>query len=71
MEKEINHPKAEVKKTIKRKFNGIVVSDKMDKTIVVRVDSSIIHPKYKKRIKVSKKFKVHDEQNMHMYIYVI
>jgi small subunit ribosomal protein S17 len=65
MEKEINHPKAEVKKTIKRKFNGIVVSDKMDKTIVVRVDSSIIHPKYKKRIKVSKKFKVHDEKNQY------
>jgi small subunit ribosomal protein S17 len=65
MEKEIKNPIAEVKKTIKRKFNGMVVSDKMDKTIVVRVDSSIIHPKYKKRIKVSKKFKVHDEKNQY------
>ena len=49
---------------IKRKFSGVVVSDKMDKTIVVRVESVKIHPKYKKRYTVSKKFKVHDEKNI-------
>jgi len=48
---------------IKRKFKGIVVSDKMDKTIVVRVERIKQHPKYKKRYKVYRKFKVHDEKN--------
>ncbi|MFH1822455.1 MAG: 30S ribosomal protein S17 [Patescibacteria group bacterium] len=61
--KEKNEIKKEDKKTIKRKFNGVVVSDKMDKTIVVRVDRVIIHPKYEKRYTVSKKYKVHDEKN--------
>ena len=51
------------KKVIKKKFNGIVVSDKQDKTIVVSVDSVKIHPKYKKRYTLSKKYKVHDEEN--------
>ncbi len=52
-------------KVIRKKFNGIVVSDKMDKTIVVRVDRVKIHPKYKKRYTVSKKYKVHDERNQY------
>ena len=51
--------------TIKRKFNGVVVSDKMDKTRVVSVESVKIHPRYKKRYNVSKKFKVHDEKNQY------
>ena len=56
--------KADNKKLIiKKKFDGIVVSDKMDKTIVVKVDRVKIHPKYKKRYTVSKKYKVHDEKN--------
>lgn len=55
----------EDKKTIKRKFNGIVTSDKMDKTITVSVASVKVHPKYKKRYTVSKKFKVHDEKNLY------
>lgn len=42
---------------------GVIVSDKMDKTVVVKVDSSKRHPKYKKTYTVSKKFKAHDEQN--------
>ncbi len=42
---------------------GIVVSDKMDKTIVVRVDRKVKHPIYKKVMKRSVKFKVHDEKN--------
>ncbi|MBU1180234.1 30S ribosomal protein S17 [Patescibacteria group bacterium] len=54
----------EEKKLIK-KFKGIVVSDKMDKTIVVRIDRRISHPKYKKAYTVSKKYKVHDEKNQY------
>lgn len=53
------------KATIKRKFSGVVVSDKMDKTRVVVVEYVKTHPKYKKRYKVSKKFKVHDEKNQY------
>jgi len=42
---------------------GHVISDKMDKTIVVKVEDFIRHPLYGKRIKRTKKFKAHDEQN--------
>lgn len=52
-------------KIIKRKFSGAVVGDKMDKTRVVSVDSVKVHPVYKKRYKVSKKYKVHDEKNLY------
>lgn len=51
------------KKIIKKKFKGTVVSDKMDKTIVVKVERVKVHPKYGKRYTVSKKYKVHDEKN--------
>ncbi len=47
----------------KRRFKGVVVSDKMDKTIVVKIDKIKVHPVYKKRYKVSKKYKVHDRKN--------
>ena len=55
-----------VKKEIKKKSNtlkGVVVSDKMDKTVVVSVSRFIKHPKYGKFYKVSKKYKAHDEEN--------
>ena len=42
---------------------GVVVSDKMDKTIVVEIVSKTIHPLYKKTVKTSKRFKAHDENN--------
>jgi small subunit ribosomal protein S17 len=42
---------------------GVVVSDKMDKTVVVRVDRLIRHSLYNKYIKRSVKYKVHDEKN--------
>jgi small subunit ribosomal protein S17 len=51
-----------IKKT-KRRLTGVVVSDKMDKTAVVRVDRTDIHPKYLKRFTVSKKYKAHDPEN--------
>jgi small subunit ribosomal protein S17 len=45
------------------KHQGVVVSDKMDKTIVVKVDTLKAHPKYLKRYTQSKRYKVHDEEN--------
>lgn len=51
------------KKVINRKLEGEVVSDKMDKTIVVRVASIKTHSKYKKQYKSSKGYKAHDEKN--------
>lgn len=42
---------------------GVVVSDKMDKTVVVAVTRQFPHPLYKKIIKRTKKYKAHDEEN--------
>ena len=42
---------------------GLVVSDKMDKTVVVSIQDNVKHPLYKKIIKRSVKFKAHDEKN--------
>lgn len=42
---------------------GVVVSDKMDKTVVVAVKDSVQHPLYKKIMKRTVKFKAHDEKN--------
>ncbi len=50
-----------MKKT--KRFVGVVLSDKMDKTVVVGVDRIFQHSKYKKYIKRVKKFKAHDEEN--------
>ena len=47
----------------KRVLEGTVISNKMEKTITVRVERYIKHPLYKKFIKRSKKYTVHDEQN--------
>ena len=44
-------------------LTGIVVSDKMDKTVVVRVERLVRHPVYHKTVKRRKKFKAHDETN--------
>lgn len=45
----------------KRRLIGVVVSDKMQKTIVVEIERQIRHPVYKKVIRRSKKYKAHDE----------
>ncbi len=42
---------------------GVVVGDKMDKTVVVRVTREFRHPVYGKRVKLSKKYMAHDENN--------
>ena len=46
-----------------RKLKGTVTSDKMDKTVTVAVNSFKTHPKYKKRYKITTKYKAHDEKN--------
>jgi small subunit ribosomal protein S17 len=46
-----------------RKLTGTVMSDKMDKTVVVRVDRVVTHPRYRKQYQVSTRFKAHDEKN--------
>ncbi|BCX02350.1 MAG: hypothetical protein KatS3mg053_0288 [Candidatus Roseilinea sp.] len=45
----------------RRRLTGVVVSDKMQKTIVVRVERTVRHPLYKKVLTRSKKYKAHDE----------
>jgi small subunit ribosomal protein S17 len=48
----------------KRKVReGLVVSDKMDKTVVVAVETRKVHPLYKKAVRVTKRYKAHDENN--------
>lgn len=46
-----------------RTLKGVVMSDKMSKTVVVAVTRLKKHPKYKKYYKVTKRFKAHDEKN--------
>ncbi len=48
----------------KRVLQGVVVSDKSDKTIVVKVERRFSHPLLKKTVRQSKKYKAHDEQNI-------
>ena len=47
----------------KRILQGVVVSDKQDKTVVVSVERQVMHPVYKKIVKKSNKFAAHDENN--------
>ena len=63
MEPVLDDKKTTHSTTISRQFSGVVVSDKSDKTIVVKVESVKKHPKYHKRYVVSKKYQVHDETN--------
>ena len=48
---------------MKRKLQGIIVSDKMNKTRVVAITRLKKHPRYKKYYKITRKFKAHDEKN--------
>lgn len=55
---------SEEKKYRQRKsLSGVVVSDKMDKTIVVQIEQMVMHPFYKKYVRRRLKYKAHDEQN--------
>ena len=50
-------------KSGKKEFVGIVQSDKMEKTIVISVETTTLHPLYKKYVVRSKRLKAHDEKN--------
>ena len=62
MAKKIQEKKMESKGKL---LKGVVVSDKMDKTVVVSVSRFVKHPLYGKFYKVSKKYKAHDEDNVY------
>ncbi len=47
----------------RREFQGLVVSDKSEKTVMVEIETLVKHPKYKKFIKRTRKFAAHDEKN--------
>ncbi|MDD3288374.1 MAG: 30S ribosomal protein S17 [Alphaproteobacteria bacterium] len=49
----------------RRVLQGTVVSDKGDKTVTILVERRVMHPLFKKYIRVSKKYAAHDEQNRH------
>ena len=51
------------KRNLRKTREGIVVSDKMQKTVVVRIEERVQHPKYGKFVRRSAKFKAHDENN--------
>ena len=50
-------------RNLRKTRTGMVVSDKMDKTVVVAIEDRVAHPLYKKIVKRTVKFKAHDEQN--------
>jgi len=53
----------EIVRNLRKAKTGKVVSDKMDKTVVVEIIDSVQHPLYKKFVKRSTRFKAHDEMN--------
>ena len=53
-----------VERNLRRTMIGTVVSDKMDKTVVVAVETSVAHPIYNKTVKRTYKLKAHDEENV-------
>ena len=52
------------KQTVGRTLVGEVISDKMDKTVVVKVTRSYVHPRVKKVVRTDKKYKVHDDKEI-------
>ena len=47
----------------RRVLQGVIVSDKNDKTVLVKVEERVMHPIYKKYVKLHKKYAAHDESN--------
>ncbi len=58
-----NSPEPQIRTTRRKMRQGVVVSDKNDKTIVVRVDRTTTHRLYRKIIRRSKRYHAHDEKN--------
>jgi small subunit ribosomal protein S17 len=59
-----NKANKEIKEKKSNPLKGVVVSDKMDKTVVVSISRFVKHPLYGKFYKISKKYKAHDEGNI-------
>jgi small subunit ribosomal protein S17 len=59
----VREEKAELARGYRKVREGLVVSDKMDKTVVVEVEDRVKHPKYGKVIRRTKKYKAHDGEN--------
>jgi small subunit ribosomal protein S17 len=53
-----------MKQTKRKVLQGIVVSDKMDKTVTVEINTLVLHKKYKKYVKRRVRYKAHDEKNL-------
>jgi small subunit ribosomal protein S17 len=53
-----------MERNVRKERTGVVVSDKMDKTITVAVERRTQHPEYRRVIKKTKKYKAHDEENV-------
>jgi len=62
-EKNLESGAAKTNEAKGRKLQGVVVSDKMKKTVVVAISNLKLHSKYKKYFNVTKRFKAHDENN--------
>ena len=60
---EMSAPQAQATRNRRKVRVGVVVSDKMDKTVLVRVDRRVRHPLYKKTLARSNKLAAHDENN--------
>lgn len=52
-----------MKRNVRKSRQGLVVSDKMDKTIIVRIDRTLRHPLYERIIRMHSKLYAHDEKN--------
>lgn len=65
MEKSTTQKIKSVGKGKKRTLKGEIISDKMEKTVVVKVSRIKLHPKYRKYYKISQNFKAHDEKNQY------
>lgn len=50
-------------KRMRKERKGLVISNRMQKTVVVSVDRAVMHPKYRKYLKLSSRVKAHDEKN--------
>lgn len=61
--KKLLNKKDSIKKSQKTRLQGIVISDKMQETVVVAVERFVLNVKYKKRLKMIKKYKAHNKDN--------
>ncbi|HEY4491730.1 MAG TPA: 30S ribosomal protein S17 [Acidobacteriota bacterium] len=63
MAEEIVEQPEEAKRRLKKALEGVVISNRMQKSVIVRVERQVRHPLYEKIIRKSSKFMAHDEEN--------